>query len=279
MMASITDCVVEGLKYPFNDIKKLLSFGALFALISGVSTFIGAKSLDIFRAAVHIAEKTNGTVSHIPISQLPVGDMYLVAGLTIVTFIVSLLIMGYQYDIIKFSIDKKEDLPGFGDILSMFVNGIKYCIVILAYNILPILILVGGAALAGESSIFPIVLLISMLLFIIAYFLLLMALNNMIAHDSLKKAFDFGEIIDNISNLGWGKYVGIILFTLIVMMIISVAVGFILSFITVLFAAIINNQAFVISIVIAIIEGLFIDSYMGLFFNRVCGSIYRESIK
>ncbi|WP_295589415.1 DUF4013 domain-containing protein [uncultured Methanobrevibacter sp.] len=278
-MASITDCVVEGLKYPFNDIKKLLSFGALFALISVVSTFIGAKSLDIFRAAVHIAEKTNGTVSHIPISQLPVGDMYLVAGLTIVTFIVSLLIMGYQYDIIKFSIDKKEDLPGFGDILSMFVNGIKYCIVILAYNILPILILVGGAALAGESSIFPIVLLISMLLFIIAYFLLLMALNNMIAHDSLKKAFDFGEIIDNISNLGWGKYVGIILFTLIVMMIISVAVGFILSFITVLFAAIINNQAFVISIVIAIIEGLFIDSYMGLFFNRVCGSIYRESIK
>ena len=106
-----------------------------------------------------------------------------------------------------------------------------------------------------------------------------MALNNMIAHDSLKKAFDFGEIFDNISNLGWGKYVGIILFTLIVMMIISVAVSFILSFITVLFAAIINNQAFVISIVIAIIEGLFIDSYMGLFFNRVCGSIYRESIK
>ena len=279
MMASITDCVVEGLKYPFNDIKKLLSFGVLCALISVVSTFIGVKSLDIFRATVHIAEKTNGTVSHIPLSQLPVGDMYLVAGLIIVAFIISLLIMGYQWDIIKFSIDKKEDLPGFGDILSMFVNGIKYCIVILAYNIIPILVLVGGAALAGESSIFPIVLLISMLLFIIAYFLLLMALNNMIAHDSLKKAFDFGEIIDNISNLGWGKYVGIILFTLIVMMIISVAVGFILSFITVLFAAIINNQAFVISMVIAIIEGLFIDSYMGLFFNRVCGSIYRESIK
>lgn len=279
MMASITDCVVEGLKYPFNDIKKLLSFGVLCALISVVSTFIGVKSLDIFRATVHIAEKTNGTVSHIPLSQLPVGDVYLVAGLIIVAFIISLLIMGYQYDIIKFSIDKKEDLPGFGDILSMFVNGIKYCIVILAYNIIPILVLVGGAALAGESSIFPIVLLISMLLFIIAYFLLLMALNNMIANDSLKKAFDFGEIIDNISNLGWGKYVGIILFTLIVMMIISVAVGFILSFITVLFAAIINNQAFVISIVIAIIEGLFIDSYMGLFFNRVCGSIYRESIK
>ena len=106
-----------------------------------------------------------------------------------------------------------------------------------------------------------------------------MALNNMIAYDSLKKAFDFSEIIGNISNLGWGKYIGIILFTLIVMMIISVAISFILSFITILFAATVNNQAFVISVVIAIIEGLFINSYMSVFFNRVCGSIYRESIK
>ena len=278
-MASITDCVVEGLKYPFNDIKKLLGFGVLFALISALSTFIGVKSFDIFRSTVHIAEMTNGTVSQIPFSQLPTGDIYFVAGLTVVGFIISLLIMGYQYDIVKFSIDKKQDLPGLGDILSMFVKGIKYFLVSLAYNIVPIIVLLAGIALVGDSSILPIVILISVLLFIIAYFLLIMALNNMIAYDSLKKAFDFSEIIDNISNLGWGKYIGIILFTIIVMMIISVAVSFILSIITVVFAATINNQAFIVSIVIAIIEGLFIDSYMGLFFNRVCGSIYRESIK
>jgi uncharacterized Tic20 family protein len=63
------------------------------------------------------------------------------------------------------------------------------------------------------------------------------------------------------------------------MTIISVAVGFVLSFITVLFAATVNNQAVVISFVLAIIEGLFIDSYMAVFLNRVFGSIYRESIK
>ncbi len=278
-MASITDCVVEGLKYPFNDIKKLLGFGVLFALISVISTFISFKSLDIFRAAVHINEMTNGTLSQIPFSQLPAGDIYLVAGLTIVGFIISLLIMGYQYDLVKFSIDKKAGLPGFGDMPAKFVNGVKYFIVTMAYNIIPILVLVIGMALVSESSILPLILIISTLLFIIAYFLLIMALNNMIAYDSLKKAFDFSEIIGNISNLGWGKYIGIILFTLIVMMIISVAISFILSFITILFAATVNNQAFVISVVIAIIEGLFIDSYMGVFFNRVCGSIYRESIK
>lgn len=278
-MASITDCVVEGLKYPLTDIKKLLGFGVLFALISALSTFISLKSFDIFRNTAHMVENTNMTVSQISFSQLPAGDLCLVAGLAILSFIVALLIFGYQYDIVKFSIDKKSSLPGFSDIIGMLIKGIKYFIVTLAYNIIPALVLVGGVVLMGDSSALLIVILIAALLFIIAYFLLIMALNNMIAHDSLKKAFDFSEIIDNISNLGWGKYIGIIIFTLIVMMIISVAVSFILSFITVAFAATISNQAVIISFVIAIIEGLFVDSYMSLFFNRVCGSVYRESIK
>ena len=278
-MASITDCVVEGLKYPFNDIKKLLGFGVLFAIISALSTYASVISFDIFRSTVHIVEMTNTTASQLSFSQLPVGDIYLVAGLGIVGFIISLFIMGYQYDIVKFSIDKKEDLPGFSDVKNIFVKGIKYFLVSLAYNIIPILFLVAGVTLVGDSSILLIVMAISMILFIIAYFLLIMALNNMVAYDSLKKAFDFNEIIGNISNLGWGKYVGIILFTIIVMMIISVAVGFILSLSTVGFAATINNQALVVSLVIAVIEGLFVDSYMSVFFNRVCGSIYNESIK
>ena len=278
-MASITDCVVEGLKYPFNDIKKLLGFGVLFALISVLSTFISVKSFDIFRQTVHIVENTNSTLSHLSFAQLPAGDINLVAGLAIVSFIISLFIFGYQYNIVKFSIDKKEDLPGFNDIVGMLIKGIKYFLVTVAYNIIPMIVLVGGIALVGDSSILPIVVLISVLLFIIAYFLLIMALNNMVAHDSIKKAFDLHEIIGNISNLGWGKYIGIIIFTLIVYMIIMVAVSFVLSFISAIFAATISNQALIIAYFVAIIEGLFIDSYGAIFYNRVCGSIYRESIK
>ena len=101
----------------------------------------------------------------------------------------------------------------------------------------------------------------------------------MVAHDSLKKAFDFREIIGNISNLGWGKYLGTVIFTVIVFMIINLAVGVILSFLTVIFAAAINNQAIVISTAISVIEALFVTSYCSVFFNRVCGSIYRESVK
>lgn len=279
-MASITDCVVEGLKYPFNDVKKVLGFGVLLALMSALSTFIGLKSFDVFREILNIMENTNVTLaSRIPLSQLPGADINLIIGLAAVSLIVTLFILGYQYDLIKFSIDKKQDLPGFGDILGMFLNGIQYFLVIVAYNIIPVIILIGGIMLVGDSSIFPVVTLISILLFIIAYFIQIMALNNMIAHDNIKKAFDLREIMDNISNLGWGKYIGIILFTILVYMIIMAAAGFILSIISVLFAATINNQAVVISFVIAIIEGLFVESYMSVFFNRVCGSIYRESIK
>lgn len=278
-MASITDCVVEGLKYPFTNIKKILGIGVLFALVSALSTVIGIKSFDIFRMSIHLVENTNSTVSQIPFSQLPAGDIYLVVGLSVISFIVGLFILGYQYDVVKFSIDRKADLPGINDIASLLVRGIKYLIVTVAYYIIPVIVWTAGIAFAGYSSVFIIVSLIAGLLFIIAYFLMIMAVNNMVAYGSIKKAFDFREITDNIANLGWGKYIGIVLFTVIVMMIISVAVGIILSFITVAFAAVINNQAVIISIVIAIIEGLFIDSYMTVFFSRVCGSIYRESIK
>ena len=106
-MASITDCVVEGLKYLFNDIKRLLGFGVLFALMSAISTFISVKSLDIFKTTVDIVEKTNATVTHMSFSQLPSGDIYMMVALAIVGFIIALFIMGYQYDIVKLSIAKK----------------------------------------------------------------------------------------------------------------------------------------------------------------------------
>lgn len=278
-MASITDIVVEGLKYPFNDIKKLLGLGVLFAIMSLISVFTSVKSLDVFRATVHIVENNNTTLSHLQFSQLPFGDIYLLMGLLIVSFILSLFVLGYQYGIVKFSIEKKEDLPGFSNIFGMFVNGIKYLIVCVAYGIIPMIVLLCGMLMSNNQSILFVATLISGLLFIIVYFLLIMALNNMIAQDSLKKAFSFGEILGNISNLGWGRYIGIILFTIIIHMIIMAAASFVLSFISVTLAATISNQALIIAIITSLIQGLFVNSYRSLFFNRVCGSIYNESIE
>ncbi len=274
-MVSITDCVVEGLKYPLNNLKKLLIFGVLFALVNLISLAISSKFIGLVRAYSKLLNNGNNVLN---ISQLPAGDINMIIGLSIVSFIIMLFIMGYEWDIVKFSIDKKEDLPGFGNILRIFINGIKYFIVSVAYNIIPIILLAIGIEFITESFGSYLVL-ISLLLFIITSFLLIMALNNMVAYDSIKKAFDFKEITDNIANLGWGKYIGIIIFTFIVYIIIMVAVGFALSFIAVFIAAAINNQVIILFACLSVIEGLFVLSYINAFFNRVFGSVYRESIK
>ena len=277
-MASITDCVSEGLKYPFNDVKKLLSFGALFAVLNLLSVFISTKNMDIVRVITREIGQSNSTALSLKITQVSANDMCIVTALSIISFIITLFVMGYQYNVVRFAIDKKEGLPGFTDITNTFVNGIKFFIVAIAYYIIPAAVLFIGILLSGDSSALPIVVLISLILFIVAYFLQIMAVNNMVANDSLKKAFDLREITEKIANLGWGKYIGIILFTLIVFMIVNVAAGYILSFIT-LFFAIAINKAIIVSVVVGILEGLFITSYTSIFYNRVCGLIYREAIK
>ena len=278
-MASITDCVVEGLKYPFNDIKKLLGFGILFVIFDLISMAFTLKTVDVTKGIINTLEKTNVTASTLGYSHLPHGDVYLAIAMLIVGFIVSLFIMGYQYKIIGFSIDRKDDLPGFEDIVGMLIKGIKYFFVTILYGIPSMILLFLAIMVTNNSSAWPVLMVLSIFVGLICYSVLIMALNNMVAHDSLKKAFDFREIIGNISNLGWGKYLGTVIFTVIVFMIINLAVGVILSFLTVIFAAAINNQAIVISTVISVIEALFVTSYCSVFFNRVCGSIYRESIK
>lgn len=278
-MASITDCVVEGLKYPFNDIKKLLGVGILFVIIDLLSIVFTIKTVDVTKMIIGTLEKTNATAFNLNFSQLPNGDIYLAIAILVVGFIVSLIILGYLYDVVKFSINRKDDLPEFGDIVGMFIRGVKYFLVSLAYSIPSMIVAFLAILVTNNSSAWPVIMIISVLVMIICYFFMIMALNNMIAHDSIKKAFDFSEIMGNISNLGWVKYIGTILFTVIVFMIINIAIGIVMSFLTVIFAATINNQAIVISTVISVIEALFVTSYWGVFFSRVCGSIYRESVK
>ena len=278
-MASITDCVVEGLKYPFNDIKKLLGVGILFVIIDLLSIVFTIKTVDVTKMIIGTLEKTNASAFNLNFSQLPNGDIYLDIAILVVGFIVSLIILGYLYDVVKFSINRKDDLPEFGDIVGMFIRGVKYFLVSLAYSIPSMIVTFLAILVTNNSSAWPVIMIISVLVMIICYFFMIMALNNMIAHDGIKKAFDFSEIMGNISNLGWIKYIGIILFTVIVFMIINIAIGIVMSFLTVIFAATINNQAIVISTVISVIEALFVTSYWSVFFSRVCGSIYRESVK
>lgn len=272
-MASMTDLVSEGLKYPFNDPKRLVSFGVLFALLSLISLGITEKSVDIVR----VFGNTSGNSFILKISQLPATDTYVFALLGVLSFIIILLIMGYLYSVIKFSIEEKDELPGFDDVLRLLIDGAKYFIVALAYNIIPVIVFLVGMYTVGlyYNGDYLIVILTS-ILFIICNFLLIMALANMIATDKLSDAFAFKDIIGKISDLGWVKYIGIIIFILIVYMIITVALGLVMTLLTAALAIAVNN-AMIVSAIIAIIEGLFISPYLSVFFSRAIGSIYNEA--
>lgn len=270
-MVSITDCVVEGLKYPFNDIKKLLSFGALFVVINVIT-------IAMFQLFANFIVKINRLgFNHVTrhISKLPMNDFFILVGLAVVAFVISLFIMGYLYDVMKFSIDRKNDLPGFGDILNLLLNGLKYFLVSFIYNIVPAIVLIAGVEILSADYL---VLIVSLILYIICNFLLIMGLANMVDSGKFTKAFDLKEITDKISNLGWIKYVGIIIFTLIVYAIIMSAIGVVMMFVTLPFASSFFNLM-IITVILSLIQGLLISPYISVFFNRLYGSVYREALK
>ena len=138
--------------------------------------------------------------------------------------------------------------------------------------------LIAGFELQSIQNGDYIISVISILLFIICNFLLIMALTNMVDSNKFKKAFDLKEIISKISDLGWMKYIGILLFTFIIYSIIMLALGIVLMPFTA-FIAIATNQAVMLIAILSIIEGLFINSYISIFFNRVFGSVYTEAVK
>ena len=269
-MANMTDLVNEGLKYPFNDIKRILSFGVLFTLLSIVEVEIGVKFLYLLR----FVEESSKNFS--TINSFFTNDVYIIALFSVICFIISLLIMGYQYNVLKFSITKNNDLPGF-NVLNLLKNGVKYFIVSLVYNIIPIIVLIASLELLPIYSSAYLLAILAFILFIICNFLQIMALSNMVDTDKFAKAFDLRDITDKIANIGLVRYIRIILFTLLIYAIILIVTNIILMLFTSLLFAVAFEQVVAIFVIIVLIEGLLIFPYIGISLHRVYGSIYRES--
>ena len=229
-MSSITDVVKEGLKYPFNDGKKVLTLGVVFLVSSLVSLLMQYFVFDNMRT---LADSAPIDTVHAALSALPPSNMALIVLFWIVTFILMIFCSGYVYDVIKYAIERRSDLPEFKDIKGIFIKGIRSLVVGIAYSILPIILFLLGVMLAVNESvggsvnaIGGIIIVIAMAFAIFAALLQVMALCNMIDKDELAAAFRFKEILALIKNLGWGRYIGILLFTVIAVMIITVFFGF-----------------------------------------------------
>ncbi len=279
-MSSITDVVKEGLKYPFNDGKKVLTFGIIILVSSLVSIFMEYMVFDNMRALANAAPIDTVQAA---ISALPPSSVALVVLSWIVSFILALFCAGYIYDVVKYSIEKRSDLPGFGDIKGIFVKGIKITIAQIAYMILPLILFFFGMMLAvneavggSVNAIGGILVVIAMILLVFAALMETMAICNMIAKDDLKAAFDFKGILAQIKNIGWGRFIGIIIFSGVVIAVISI-------FFEIIFGAIATGlsillgSALVLVLTKTILDSLLVSPYISIVLSRVYGSIYREA--
>lgn len=279
-MASITDVVKEGLKYPFNDGKKVLTLGGLFLLTSLISLFMNYFVFDSLKVIENNAplETFNALLGAIPPS-----NMALIVVSWILTFIVLLFISGYLYDVIKYGIEGRYELPEFKDIKGIFRNGIRNIIVGIAYSILPGIVFLLGLMLTVNKAVGPsvnaiggIILLLAIVFAIFVSMFEVIAMCNMVAKDELKAAFNFSEILALIKNLGWGKLFGILLFAVIAVMILVVFLEFIFGGISLLISMVIGS-AMALVIVKIIFDSLLINPYVSIVISRIYGSIYRQA--
>lgn len=279
-MASITDVVKEGLKYPFNDGKKVLTLGGLFLLTSLISLFMNYFVFDSLKVIENNAplETFNALLGAIPPS-----NMALIVVSWILTFIVLLFISGYLYDVIKYGIEGRYELPEFKDIKGIFRNGIRNIIVGIAYSILPGIVFLLGLMLTVNKAVGPsvnaiggIILLLAIVFAIFVSMFEVIAMCNMVAKDELKATFNFSEILALIKNLGWGKLFGILLFAVIAVMILVVFLEFIFGGISLLISMVIGS-AMALVIVKIIFDSLLINPYVSIVISRIYGSIYRQA--
>ncbi|MBE6497722.1 MAG: DUF4013 domain-containing protein [Methanobrevibacter sp.] len=231
------EIISDALVYPLHNIKALVIY-IILGIILGIA----------------IA----GTVSGIMFGNMAKNVFAVIGSGTIgiiIALIIGFVITGYELDIIKYGIEKRNDAPGI-DFMRQFINGVKYFVVNIVYMIIPIII---GAILA---VIFQHWLsgLISIILSIIFSFALMMGQCRLAKTEDLGYALSIGEAVGDLSKVGILK--------VIVFVILVVVISFILLFVVGLIGQW-NN------IVGGILMGI-LGVYLVFFNGRATGLLYSD---
>jgi hypothetical protein len=158
-------------------------------------------------------------------------------------------VQGYLVRVLRVAVEGGEEPPEFDEWGDLLVDGLKLFVVNLAYFIVPTIVLfvsifafVGTAAIssgapgevdpgavAGASIVGLLFMLLAMLLFFLAAYLVPAAAANFARHDDLGKAFEFGTVVDAAFS---ADYFVAVLFAILVGLVVG-AVTFFLSIIVV----------------------------------------------
>lgn len=231
------EIISDALAYPLKNIKAL----AIYAILGIILGIVAGSSL----LAVLFSASSKNVLATIGSSLLAV----------IVTLVLGFFITGYQLDITKYGIERREDGPGV-DFVRQFMNGIKLFVVNFVYMIIPIIISVIVGMIFQNW-------LTSVITFIVT---IIFALGMMMAQCRLAKtedfgyALDIGEAIKDVTRVGLLK---LLLFIILVFII-----TFILFFIV---AAIMQWNSTIGGILMGII-----GVYIVFFSARATGLLYSD---
>lgn len=162
--------------------------------------------------------------------------------------IVNWIVVGYASRVLKEAPEGKNPpkLENYGD---LFINGAKVFFVSLIYMIIPLALIAAGIGsflsalfmrgglMAGTPQPMEaagtmflggtglVLLLVGTILAFLALIVLGAAIAHMIKKDKFGKAFAFGEILDVIRGIGWGKYLAWVVLVAIIAVVVGAITG------------------------------------------------------
>lgn len=206
------------------------------------------------------------------------------------------LITGYNYRVINNAvhgiINGRDPLPEFDDIISMFVDGLKYVIVQIAYLLVPLIVFFIFALIAGRisgiasSAVMLIGCVITFVLFVVAELMINMGLCHMAYNEgAFSKAFAIGELKEVIDEIGWfnciATYIGLIIITLVISFVVAAIIGIIFTAFGISGALLGANPSgiFILGALINAAVAMFIvGPYLSIFNSRSIGLLYTMQI-
>jgi hypothetical protein len=242
----IMDIIKEAFIFPSNNLEKL----AIYIVLTFVLGLIVAGGVITTVAGVN-----NSSVY-----------LILAAILFIISIIVALIISGYQLAILKSGIDLDDEAPSF-DWKNDLITGIKLIIVNIVYMIIPAIIVgivalitnvpgnmvkasqevaansanvtaianstapvvanISDATAAAFASSFAITAIVGLILVIIFAFFLTMGQSRLANTGSLGEALNIPEAARDISRIGVGKVIAVVLLIIVVIGVIQAILGYV----------------------------------------------------
>lgn len=206
------------------------------------------------------------------------------------------LITGYNYRVINTAvhgiINGRDPMPGFEDIIDMFVDGVKVVIVQIGYLLVPFIIFMIFAAVASNlggmasSAIMVVGCILTFVLLIVACLMSQMGLCHMAYNDgSFSKAFAVSEIKEVIDEIGWfsciATYLGLIIITVVISLVVTALIYGIFTVFGISGAVLGADPSgiFILGIIINSLVTLFIvGPYLSIFNARSIGLLYTMQI-